>query len=138
MARTGNAPQTIVGLALLTSANGTARNGAAIKTALLAQSSVSVKCESRITTASVLATYKIQVTDDATETIWYDLKLPNNASNVGTAVGTGVEVITYLALTMDDVSAWTSFRVVATLSGAATAAADLTKVDYKVLAYGYR
>tara|TARA_R110000868_G_scaffold62436_2_gene188651 strand:+ start:763 stop:1155 length:393 start_codon:yes stop_codon:yes gene_type:complete len=127
--------QEVVCLALLTSANGTERTGATLSLANISAGGLTFKCESRITTASVLATYKVQVSDDAVT--WYDVKLSNNASNVATAVGTGVEVITTLALVPANLAGWTFARCNVTLSGAATAAADKTKIDYKTQIFGY-
>lgn len=134
MARSEAVRQQKVGLASATSANGTPRNGAALSLAEVAGDSLSVIAYSTITTNSVVATFQPQVSND--NSVWYDVKLVNNASAVNTAAGTGSAVETFLALSMADVTAWKFFRVKATLSGAATAGADLTKVDYQYRRFG--
>jgi hypothetical protein len=134
MARSESARQRKVGLALATSANGAARDGAALSLAEVAAGSLSVVAYSAITTSSVAATFKPQVSVD--NSTWYDVKLVNNAANVATASGTGVEVTTSLALSMPDLTGWKFFRVVASLAGAATAAADKTQVDYQYRKFG--
>jgi len=134
MARSEAVRQQKVGLALATSSNGSARNGAAISLAEVAPGSLSVVAYSTITTASVAATFQPQVSND--NSTWYDVKLVNNASAVATAVGTGAAVETFLALSMPDLTGWKFFRTKATLSGAATAAADKTQVDYQYRRFG--
>jgi hypothetical protein len=120
----------IVALAEATSANGAARNGATLPVEKVGNAGLLVACVAKITTASVVATFKAQVSDDGT--VWYDLKLPNNASNVSTAAGTGTEVITRVALDIPpSIFGMKLFRVVATLSGAATASADVTSAAYR-------
>jgi hypothetical protein len=120
---------TKVGLALATSANGTVRNGASLALNLTHPGTVIARCESRITTASVVATFQAQVSRDGTT--WYDVKDAAQVATVNTAAGTGSEVITYRALVMPvAVHGMTYYRINATLSGAATAAADKTQVDY--------
>jgi hypothetical protein len=132
-------PISMVALANATSANGTARNGNVLDLRKTEPGTVQVFCHSAITTSSVVATFKAQVCDDADPSTgtWYDVKLPNNAANVATAAGTGSNVDTYVALgiAMAHGSAhW--FRIVATLSGAATAGADTTDCTYKFLKFG--
>lgn len=123
--------RTVVGLASATSANGTARNGAALPLALAQPGSVSARVAGSITTSSVIATYKWQVTDDTGGT-WYDMKLPNNAANVATSAGTGSVVAHSLCLELPFCAmGWKYARLVATLSGAATDPADVTAVDYR-------
>ena len=124
------------GLSSATSANGTARNGATLVLDFASPLGLLVLATSTITTSSVVATFKMQVSND--ETTWYDLKLPSNTSNVATAAGTGVEVVTTLALTVPP-SAFAAkfFRCVATLSGATTDPADLTEVTYQYIPQGY-
>lgn len=123
------------GLSLATSANGSARNGASLPVDFTAPGALLVLAYSTITTASVVATFKMQASNDGTT--WYDVKLVNNASNVDTAAGTGVAVETFLALDVPtSVYAAKLFRVVATLSGAATAAADKTSVTYQYVPQG--
>lgn len=124
----------IVGLASATSANGTARNGATLATYGIEPGSLMIKCYANVKTSSVLATFKVQVSDDGTN--WYDLIDGGTAVSEATASGTGSDVETRYAFTLPDVSGFKNVRGVATLSGAATAAADLTKVDYKFRTYG--
>jgi hypothetical protein len=82
----------------------------------------------------VLATFKVQVSDNGTD--WYELIDGGTAVSEATASGTGSDVVSRFAIYVPDVSGFKSVRAVATLSGAATAAADLTKVDYKYRVYG--
>ena len=127
---------TVLALALATSANGTAREGAALNTEPTSAGTISVFCSASITTASVLATFKLQVSDDGTN--WYDLS-GGTSSNVtfATAAGTGSEVVTSKVLMFDvAVISWVQCRVVATLSGAATAAADKTTATYHYVSRG--
>ncbi len=117
------------GLAAATSANGTARNGATLATADIDPRSLSVQTTSTIVTGSVHATYKPQVSMDAST--WYDLKLPNNAANVT------VTADATLALDVpSSVMGWMYFRIVATLSGASTASGDTTAVVYRYVQQG--
>lgn len=120
----------IVGLASATSANGSERTGATLALDRVGNGGLSVLAVSTIETSSVVATFKPQVSLDGTT--WYDVKLPNNASNVSTAAGTGSPVTTRLALAIPEggLFGWTYFRCNATLSGAATASADVTQVSY--------
>lgn len=123
---------TPVGLISDTSLNGTARNGAAMANNLAQPGTVSVLCVGSITTASVIATYKVQVSQD--DSTYYDLKTLNNASNVATAAGTGSAVAHAFVLEVPySACAWKFLRVVATLSGASTASADVTAVTYRYL-----
>jgi hypothetical protein len=123
---------TVLALALATSANGTAREGAALNTEPTSAGTISVFCSASITTASVLATFKLQVSDNGTD--WYDIA---HGTSFATAAGTGTEVVTSKVL-MFDVAAisWVQCRVVATLSGAATAAADKTTATYHYVSRG--
>jgi hypothetical protein len=122
--------KTAVGLAAATSANGTARNGATFNTNQLGGAGLIVECISAITTSSVIATFNPQVSWDGTN--WYDWKEPQQPAQVATAAGTGSEVITRRALGIDKcVIGAPYFRCQATLSGATTAAADQTTVNYK-------
>lgn len=126
---------TKVGLALATSANGTARNGATFVTNLTQPGIIAARCESRITTASVVATFQWQASRDATT--WYDVKDAPQTATVNTAAGTGSEVITYRLVCLPmQAHAEPYVRLVATLSGAATAAADKTQVDYDFIMPG--
>ena len=119
----------LAGLSLATSANGTTRSGATLSMDFTAPGGLLVLARSEITTASVVATFTLQVSTDTTT--WYDVKLPNNAATVTTAAGTGSAVVTTLALTVPEgVYAAKFFRCNALLSGAATASADKTSVTY--------
>jgi len=122
-------------LASATSANGTARNGATLAINGTSVGTLSVLASCSITTASVVCTWKAQVSND--NSTWYDVKLPNNADPVATAAGTGAAVTTSLCLLIGPaVTGWQSFRIVATLSGAATAGADVTSASYVFVRYG--
>lgn len=130
-----SAYQTVVGLASATGANGVARNGATLDQSKVEPGTLLALCVSTITTSSVVATFKPQVSQDAST--WYDVKLPNNAANVATAAGTGSPVTTNLALAIPaSVAAAKYFRVVSTLSGATTDPADVSAVDYRWLRWG--
>jgi hypothetical protein len=128
MARSASVQISQVGLASATSANGVARNGTSVSLATMAAGSLSIAAQATIVTGSVVATFKPQVSLDNTN--WFDVKLSNNAANV-TLAATGS-----LALQLSDLSGWKFFRCVATLSGAATAAGDLTQVDYIARKFG--
>jgi len=128
MGRSSSVRTSQVGLASATSANGTARNGTALPLELVAAGSLSVACTATIVTGSVVATFKPQVSNDNTN--WFDVRLSNSAALVT------VSASATLALQMADLSGWKFFRMVATLSGAATAAGDLTQVDYIARKFG--
>jgi hypothetical protein len=108
--------------------NGVARNGTSISIATVAAGSLSIAAQATIVTSSVVATFRPQVSLDNTN--WYDVRLSNSAALVTVAASAS------LALQLADLSGWKFFRVVATLSGAATAAGDLTKVDYVYRKFG--
>lgn len=121
-------------LASLTSANGTERTaGTPFSTNKAQPGSIVARCTCSITTASVVATFKPQVSSDGTT--WYDLKLSNNASNVSSAAGTGSAATSRFALDCSAASSFQFFRCNATLSGAATAGADVTQVDIAYLRF---
>ena len=128
---------TVVALASATSANGVARNGVALTTEFAAPGTIAVVCSASITTSSVLATFKLQLSHDA-GTTWVDIS-GGTASNVtfATAAGTGSAVTTTKVL-MFDVAAHSAIqcRVVATLSGAATGSSDVTSATYYYCAAG--
>lgn len=116
-------------LASATSANGTARTAStAVSTQQMEPGTISFLCQATIVTGSVVATFNIQVSDDGTT--YYDLKTQNNAANV-TVTATGNVV---LSVPMS-ASGWLYVRCTATLSGAATAAGDLTQVDLRFLRF---
>ena len=126
--------QTEPSLAAATSANGTERTATTPFSASKAHpGSIVAMCVSAITTSSVVATFKPQVSNDGST--WFDLKLPNNASNVSSAAGTGSPVTSRFALDCSAASSFKFFRCNATLSGAATAGADQTTVDVAYLRF---
>ena len=115
-----------------TSANGTARNGTALAMNTVEPGTLSALCVGSIETSSVVATYKWQVSQDGST--FYDLKSQNNAANVATAAGTGSAVAHSFVLDCPkSASGWRYVRLVATLSGASTAAADVTAGTYTYL-----
>lgn len=121
-----------VALASATSVNGTARPGTALSVNLTHPGTVSVLCVGNIKTASVVATYKWQVSHN--NVTFYDLKPMNNAASVTTAAGTGSDVAHSFVLDApSSIVGWEWARVVATLSGAATAAEDVTAATYQYL-----
>lgn len=126
----------ITTLVSATSANGTARNGDALSTQQVAVGSLVVECTAAITTSSVLATFKVQGSVDGTT--WYDLFLGTGiALSTATASGTGSEVVTTRALAVPPAAhAYPLVRGVATLSGAATASADVTTLAYRFVQPG--
>ena len=123
------------GLALATSATGSARTGAVLNLNTVQPGSLSVACQAAITTSSVVATFTPQVSND--QATWWDVKLANNATNVATAAGTGSAVTTSVCLDLGGaLGGWKYFRCNATLSGATTASADQTSTSYVYLQYG--
>lgn len=122
----------LASLPTLTSLNGTARNGTAVVLNVVHPGTLSALCIGSTKTASVVATYKWQVSMDGST--YYDLKPMNNAASVTTSAGTGSDVA--YAFVLDcPVSAcgWKYIRPVATLSGASTAAEDVTSVTVRWL-----
>lgn len=121
-------------LASATSANGTERTATTSFSTIKANpGSIVAICTCSITTASVVATFKPQVSLD--NSTWFDLKLPNNASNVASAAGTGAPVTSRFALDCPGASSFPYFRCNATLSGAATAGADVSEVSVRYLRF---
>lgn len=118
----------LVGLASATSADGTTRNGATLILPIVEPGTLSVQCDLTIVTGSVVGTFTPQVSMDGTT--WYDVKTPNNAALVTSAASAT------LCITVPNVSGWRFFRCNALLSGAATAAGDLTAVTYRFVRYG--
>jgi len=127
----------VIALASATSTNGTARNGANLATEFAVPGTIAVVCSASITTSSVLATFKLQLSFDA-GTTWVDFSGPVASDyTFATAAGTGSPVTTTKTLIFP--SAATSAilcRVVATLSGASTAGADVTSATYCYSAAG--
>jgi hypothetical protein len=122
------ARRSLAALASATSAQDTARNGTALTTNQIHPGSLVAKVAVTIVTGSVVATFKWQVSDD--NSTFYDLKLPNNAAEV-TITATATRAIP----APDGVGSWKYVRPVITLSGAPTAAGDLTAVDCKFLQF---
>lgn len=111
----------------ITSAQNVARNGNPLVTLQAAPGAIAVVCSASITTAAVLATFKLQASPDGVT--FYDISGGTNSPIVfSTAAGTGSEVVTTKILTFDIAAhAFSHVRVVATLTGAATASADKTR-----------
>ncbi len=115
----------IAALASATSANGTARNGTALASNFADPGSILVECTTAITTASVLATFKLQSSYDGTT--YFDLSGTADQSTWASDAGTGSPVTTRKVLSFPIAAhAHRWVRVVATLSGASTAGADVT------------
>lgn len=120
----------VVGLAVLTSANGTTRSGATLLTDSIGPDGLVVDTLADLTTNAVTATFTPQVSMDGTN--WLNWKQPQTPAQVAVATGTGAQVLTRTALVIDkSVKAFTHFRCNAVLAGAATAAADQTTVVYR-------
>lgn len=125
----------LTGLTLAQSTNGTVRTGATLLMDFTAPGGLLILARSEITTASVAATFTLQVSNDTTT--WYDVKLPNNAAAVATAAGTGSAVVTTLALTVPEgVYAAKYLRCNAVLAGAGTVSVDKTSVVYQYVPQG--
>jgi hypothetical protein len=119
-----------VGLASLTSANGTTRTGLALPLNKVGKSGLVVECITALTTSAVTAQFTPQVSNDNVN--WFDLRPLNAPANVITATGTGSPVTTRTALIIDQsAAAYLFFRCNALLAGAATAGADQTQVNYR-------
>lgn len=130
-----NKMTSFVSLVSATSVNGTARPGAALATNLLHPGTVLMECTGSITTASVVATYKLQASPD--NTTWYDVKTANNAAPVTIAGGGGTPLAHTVALEVPSgVMAYMYLRGVATLSGASTAAEDVTAIKFRYVQPG--
>lgn len=122
----------LASLASQTSLNGTARNGTAVTLNGVHPGTLSALCVGSTKTSSVVATYKWQVSMD--NSTFYDLKPMNNAASVTTASGTGSDVAYSFVLDCPiSASGWKYARPVATLSGAGTAAEDVTSVTVRWL-----
>lgn len=118
-----------VALASATSANGTARNGATLPLNQYQPGVLAAHLAVTIVTGSVVCTGKWQVSIDGSTFV--DLKDQNNAASVT------ITVTDTRALSCPlSAFAYPYARFVATLSGAATAAGDLTQVDYRGMRFG--
>lgn len=122
-------------LASLTSANGTARNGASLPLSGVKPGSLAFECTCSITTASVLCTFVVQASMDAST--WFDVYAPA-AVSVASPAGTGSPVTTnrVIAIPSQVLAGYAYARVRATLSGAATAGADVSSANYRFRRYG--
>lgn len=120
--------RSLVCLASATSANGTEREGATLALGFVARNTLSIECIVTIVSGSVVCTIVPQVSMDGTN--WRDLKTSNNAAPVTVAATAA------LALQVTGTSGWRFFRTKMTLSGAATAAGDLTAATYRYEKYG--
>lgn len=110
-------------LATLTSANGTARQSTATATGVFDPISCIYMCTSAVTTASVVATFKLQASYDGTT--YFDIA----GATFDSPAGTGSAVTTRKTLSVPNgIHAMRFVRCVATLAGAATAGADTTGV----------
>jgi hypothetical protein len=124
-------PTNGVALASLTSADGVARNGATLITNSIKDGTLSAFVTATIVTGSVVATIKWQVSAD--NSTFYDVRDLNNTAPT-TITATASRVIPAPAVAMG----WEYARVVVTLSGAATAAGDLTVANYHYVPYDGR
>jgi hypothetical protein len=120
-------PQTA--LASATSADGTARNGAAVNMNTVHPGTLVAEVSVTIVTGSVVATVSHQVSTDGS-TYTNLAGLPNNAANV-TITATATKVVPV----PEAASAYPFYRTVMTLSGATTAAGDLTACTNRWLAF---
>lgn len=121
---------TPVALASATSANGTKRGGAAFMSSQVAPQGVSALIVTTIVTGSVVNTVTWEVSND--NSTFYPIKLsPNIAETTITATEAGRVIPA-----PREVMTWKFFRVCCTLSGAATAAGDLTAATYHFIAEG--
>lgn len=126
MALSQNVYKRFPGLASETSANGSARTGATFEASMAYPGSALIfECQATIVTGSVVATFTPQGSDDGST--WYDLKALNNAALV-TLAATG-----NIALVCPGGLPYKKIRCNATLSGATTAAGDLTVVGYRYM-----
>lgn len=118
-------------LAVLTSANGTDRNGSNLSMENVIPGSLVFECTSAITTALVAATFRAQASVDGAT--WFNL----SGVTASSAAGTGAPVTTNVSLILPEAAhAYPMVRVVATLAGAATAGADTTIARYRFVAPG--
>jgi hypothetical protein len=120
-----------VALASLTSANGAARNGAMMPTNGVQPGILTANCTITIVTGSVVCTIKWQGSND--NSTWVDVVGPSNPANT-TVTATATKSVD----APQGVWCFEYVRVVMTLSGAATAAGDLTAANYQYRAFrGY-
>lgn len=117
-------------LAAATSVQNAVRNGVTIPLETIAAGSLCVACTSVLNTASVVATYTAQVSND--NSTWFDVRPSNMAGIVDVAAASGT---TTRCLQFSDLSGWKFFRVNAVLSGAAVSG-DTTAARYVYRKFG--
>jgi hypothetical protein len=120
----------LAALASATSANGTARNGTAINTNGVHPGSLVADVSVTIVTGSVVCTVKHEVSND-NSTFTELAGLANNAANT-TFAATATKVIPVPEQAMT----YKFVRTVMTLSGASTAAGDLTVCTNRWMRFG--
>lgn len=125
---TNGARRSLAALASATSANGTARNGTAVATNQVTQGTLIADVTVTIVTGSVVATVKHQVSED--NSTFTDLV---GQTNVAQTTITATASVTYTV--PQEAIQKPYYRTVITLSGAATAAGDLTVVTNRWLAF---
>ena len=121
-------------LAKLTSANGTDRPGSNFSMENVIPGALVFECASSVTTASVVATFRAQASVDGS--MWFDLAGVTASSAAGT--GSPITPVTAnVALILPpSAHAYPLVRVVATLAGASTDAADTTLARYRFVGPG--
>jgi hypothetical protein len=119
----------LVALASATSANGTARNGATFNSDIGHPGTLILDCSATIVTGSVVAAFKLQGSIDGTT--WVDIK---NLENVATVTLSATGTVALLVPTA--AYSFQQLRAVATLSGASTAAGDITVITYRYVPRG--
>lgn len=122
--------RSLAALASATSANGTKREGAALNLNTVDLGTVGVEVSTTIVTGSVVNTITFEVSND--NSTWTLLRDANNTAPT-TITATATRAVTLPPA----VHAWQFVRVCCTLSGAATAAGDLTAATYRYVARGY-
>lgn len=122
----------VAALALATSANGTARNGASQRTNNL-QAGMAATCKCTIVTGSVVATFKFQGSDD--NSTFVDVGVADGTTNGAAYSYQFAASGTVLLPLPPGIANYAYIRVIATLSGATTAAGDKTQVDYRFRLY---
>jgi hypothetical protein len=120
----------LTALASATSANGTARNGTAVSTNGVHPGSLVADVSVTIVTGSVVCTVKHEVSSD-NATFTEIAPTPANTANT-TFTATATKVIPV----PEQVMSFKFYRTVMTLSGASTAAGDLTACTNRWMRFG--
>ena len=116
-------------LPVLTSANGTKRTGVALQSDVYQLGTLILDCACAIVTGSVVATFGAEGSVDGTT--WVPIKDISNVATVTlSATGTVALAVPMAAYSFEQI------RAVSTLSGAATAAGDTTKVTSRYIPRG--